>query len=73
MALNDDPADEEDYEPEDDPEERPRDPVIDEARIAIDEFLSQNKQTTFYLKQLQVVFERRFYHWITAKAVSETR
>ena len=73
MALNDDPADEEDYEPEDDPEERPRDPVIDEARIAIDEFLSQNKQTTAYLKQLQVVFERRFYHWITAKAVSETR
>lgn len=71
MALSQHADDEDDYQPEDEPEGHPRDPVIDEARAAIDEFLSQNKQTMFYLKQLQVVFERRFYHWITAKAISE--
>ena len=71
MVLADYPDDEEQDRPEDHAEERPRDPVVDDARVAIEEFLNEKRGDTFYLKQLQVIFERRFYHWITAKAVSE--
>lgn len=52
-------------------EQRPRDPVIDEARAAVEDFFEEHRDQVFYLKQLQVIFERRFYHWITAKAISE--
>lgn len=52
-------------------EEFPRDTVIDEARVAVEDYITKHQRTTFYLKQLQVIFERTFYHWITAKAISE--
>ncbi len=52
-------------------EERPRDTVIDDARSAIEEYIQNNPTDVFYLKQLQVIFERQFFHWITAKAIGE--
>lgn len=51
--------------------ELPRDPVIDEARAAVEDYTNKNQMTVCYLKQFQVIFERTFYHWITAKAISE--
>jgi len=60
------------HEPEDsEHQERPRDPVIDEARSAVEGYVKRDLTTVYYLKQLQVIFERKFYHWITAKAIGE--
>ena len=44
--------------PEDDYEEYPRDPVIDDVKDVLTKFFAENQQTVFYLTQLQVTFER---------------
>lgn len=49
----------------------PRDIKIDEARAELTGFFNENTEGVFYLKQVEVFFERKFYHWITAKAVNE--
>ncbi len=48
-----------------------RDPKTDEAKREVSQLLASNRQSVFYVKQLQVKFESRFYHWITARAVKE--
>ena len=56
------------------PEELPRDIKIDEAKEEIIKFLNENNRKVYYLKQLEVFFEKKpfeFFHWITAKAVNE--
>jgi hypothetical protein len=54
-------------------EEHPRDPAIDAAKAAINSFFQDDdhRKHVFYVMQLQVLFEREFYHWITYKAVDE--
>jgi hypothetical protein len=59
-----------DYE-EENAEEYPRDPAIDAAKAKIRGFFSNHRTTVFYVTQLQVIFEREFFHWITGKAVAE--
>lgn len=52
----------------------PRDVKIDEAREELLKFFDENADRVYYLKQLEVFFEKKpftFYHWITAKAVNE--
>lgn len=63
------------YEPE--PEElgyeydSHKDPKLPLAKKALKEFLLQNKNKVFYSRQLEVKFERNFYHWITNTAIRE--
>jgi len=49
----------------------PRDVKVDEAREELVKFFNENDEKVYYLKQLEVLFERQFFHWITAKAVNE--
>ena len=64
--------DEIESEPEND-EEPPRDQVIDSAKSEIQAFFNEKSRrpNVYYLTQLQVIFEKRFFHWIVGKAVSE--
>lgn len=47
------------------------DPKIIEARKALLTFLQERNPTVFYKRQLEVIFESRFFHWITIKALAE--
>jgi len=53
------------------PEGYPRDKVVDQAREALEEFFHANSEDVFYMQQLEVFFEKQFYHWITSKAINE--
>jgi hypothetical protein len=48
-----------------------RDNKIDEAETAILEFFCQNNEEVFYERQLTVIFEKAYFHWITVKALLE--
>jgi len=48
-----------------------RDAVIDQAKTALAKFFEGEKNGVFYQRQLQIIFERDFFHWITARALSE--
>jgi hypothetical protein len=48
-----------------------RDQKIDEAKDSILAFLTQNSGNVFYERQLAIIFENRFFHWITVKALLE--
>lgn len=48
-----------------------RDDKIDGAKAAVLRFLEENTQNIFYERQLSVIFERDYFHWITAKALFE--
>jgi hypothetical protein len=59
------------YEP-DEPEPRPRDVKIDEAKAHLmEKVFHAAPRNTFYERQLQVLSEDVFYHWITSKALHE--
>lgn len=62
-----------DYEREDDyePEEEWRDAEIDRARGTLEQFFKSNTSSVFFIKQLQVMFEKEHFHWITASAINE--
>jgi hypothetical protein len=49
----------------------PRDHVVDEAKEELEGFFAGNSKSVFYQRQLQVIFEDNFFHWITARALSE--
>jgi hypothetical protein len=63
--------------PPDDPEidaevvEYIRDDKIDDARTSILDFFTQNREEVFYERQLTVIFEKTYFHWITVKALLE--
>ena len=46
------------WSPEDEDEEYPRDPAIDGVKDALTKFFASNQGTVFYLTQLQVTFEK---------------
>ncbi len=52
-------------------EEYPRDVKIDDAKEKLILFFDENNEKVYYLKQLEIFFEKEFYHWITAKAINE--
>jgi len=60
-----------DVEEEEWPSGYPRDVKIDEARAVAIEFFEKNDERVFYMKQLEVLFEKQFFHWIMGKAVNE--
>jgi hypothetical protein len=59
--------------PESDSEviEYTRDDKIDDARTSILDFFIQNPEEVFYERQLTVIFEKIYFHWITVKALLE--
>lgn len=48
-----------------------RDHKIDEAKEVLQELFEKEKRRVFYMRQLEVRYERRFFHWITARAINE--
>jgi hypothetical protein len=48
-----------------------RDDKIDDARTSILDFFTQNHEEVFYERQLTVIFEKTYFHWITVKALLE--
>jgi hypothetical protein len=51
---------------------RPRDRVIDEAKAVIMErFFRDDTKQVYYGRQVEVALERRFFHWITNRALNE--
>jgi hypothetical protein len=54
-------------------EEQGRDSKVDEAREALIQFFEQHPREVFYERQLEVIFEKHFFHWITGKALHELR
>ncbi len=61
----------EEEEEEEEEGERRRDPAVDQAKDAIRAFFDRERAGVFYKQQLEVIFEDRFYHWVTSRAVSE--
>jgi hypothetical protein len=55
---------------EDEPE-RPRDPMVDQAKDALRLFFRENRTRVFYQQQLAVLFEDVYFHWITVRALYE--
>lgn len=53
------------------PEGYPRDKVVDQAKEALEEFFRANPEDVFYMQQLEVFFEKQFFHWITSTAINE--
>jgi hypothetical protein len=56
---------------EDDEAERPRDPMVDQAKEALRLFFRENQINVFYQQQLAVFFENVYFHWITVRALYE--
>lgn len=48
-----------------------RDEKIDEAKDAVLAFLIENRGHIFYERQLTIIFEKQYFHWITVKALLE--
>jgi hypothetical protein len=52
-------------------EEKWEDAYVEDAKAELRAFFTERSQQVFYLKQLEVLFEKPFYHWITAKATNQ--
>lgn len=53
---------------EQEPESR-QDPYVDECARHLLAFFREHKDRVFYMKQLEVIWEKKYYHWITARAL----
>lgn len=52
----------------------PRDSKIDEAKVVLmEELFNRRPGEVFYTTQIEIMFERRFFHWITGKALTELK
>ena len=49
----------------------PRDKKVDEAKEALIDFFEKNNEDVYYMQQLEVFFEKPFFHWITSTAINE--
>lgn len=53
-------------------EERHRHPEVDEqVRTTVMELFAQNPERVFYQRQITVLLEKRFFHWITIRVLKE--
>jgi len=50
---------------------QPRDSFLDLAKSDLKKFFEQESESVFYQRQLQVMFEAKYFHWITVRALSE--
>lgn len=52
--------------------QRPRDPQIDAAKaVLMEQFFTQDTDEVYYGRQLEILLEGQFFHWITKKALNE--
>ena len=49
----------------------PRDPQIDPAKTALMSWFEGKQSSVFYGRQIEVIFEKTYFHWITHKALRE--
>lgn len=49
------------------------DPQIDAAETALKRFFDEHRNEVYYERQLEVLFEDRFFHWITEYALKRLR
>ncbi|HKN17075.1 MAG TPA: hypothetical protein VJX47_09040 [Candidatus Sulfotelmatobacter sp.] len=54
-----------------DDEQYPRDAKIDQAKEQLVAFFDANPKGVFYEHQIEIIFERGYFHWITGKALHE--
>ncbi|MFQ6127783.1 MAG: hypothetical protein ACE5QW_02625 [Thermoplasmata archaeon] len=47
------------------------DAKVVEAKECLESFFAEHPDDVFYMKQLQVYFEKEFFHWVTANAIYE--
>ena len=59
--------------PEHEQPEFVRDSKVDDAREELLAFFRDHPTGVFYERQLEVIFEGEFFHWITRKALYELR
>jgi hypothetical protein len=52
-------------------ESRPPDPKTEEAKVALLDLFGSRPETVFYGRQLQVMFEKPFWHWVTVRALGQ--
>lgn len=63
-----------DYEPEYDDGPGPGDdPAVQELEPQLVELLDSNPETVFYETQLAVLLEKKYFHWVTARALKDLR
>ncbi|MGO9641533.1 MAG: hypothetical protein ACLP1Y_09550 [Candidatus Acidiferrales bacterium] len=48
-----------------------RDPVVDLAKEDLRNLFAEEPESVFYQRQLQVIYEKKYFHWITAHSLSE--
>jgi hypothetical protein len=51
------------------PNERRGDPADRKAREALRAFFQENHSEVFFARQIEIFFEKQFFHWITARAL----
>jgi hypothetical protein len=49
----------------------PRDPKLDPAKSDLLNWFEGNRTGVFYGRQIEVIFEKKYFHWITHKALRE--
>lgn len=69
--YDDDYDDVVDFDDEEPDEEREPDPQTEKAKVALEEFFRRDPARVRYQRQLQVIFERDFFHWVTVRALRE--
>lgn len=53
---------------------RPRDPQIDAAKaILMEQLFTRDSEEVYYGRQVEIMLEGQFFHWITKKALNELR
>lgn len=55
------------------PEELPEDPREGEARKDLEEFFEKNRDKVFFSRQIEVLHEDKYFHWVTNRAVRGLR
>jgi hypothetical protein len=55
------------------PEERDEraDPYVEQAKEELKEFFEDNRRVVVYARELEIRFEKDYFHWVTARAVEE--
>lgn len=47
------------------------DPVLRQARDVVEDHFNANPEKVFFSRQLELLFEDRFFHWVTNRAIHE--
>lgn len=65
-------SDYDDY-PDFEPEELPEDPREGEARQDLEVFFEKNREKVFFSRQIEVLNEDKYFHWVTNRALRSLR